>query len=144
MKTPEKLIAVYHKLLSYSFARFVIIGGLGFVANYLMLIILFDKLGIRILWAQLIGAEVALLTTFCGNNYWAFRDHHHIPLGHKLVKYHVTSGLGIAITSTMVIVLVDTFHLYYLVSLALAASVGMVWNFAFNSIVIFKKKASTA
>lgn len=108
--------------------------------NYVVLLVLFDLLKVPIVISQLIGAESALLTTFSGNNIWAFRDHHHIPLKTKLIQYHFSSGAGIGITSTMVIVLVHFAHLYYLIALILSACVGMIWNYVFNSKIIFKAK----
>ncbi len=131
---------MYHKLFAHSLTRFLAVGLSGFLTNYVVLILLFDLLNIPIVPSQLLGAEVALLTTFTGNNFWAFRDHHHIPIRKKIVKYHLTSGAGIAITSTIVIVLVRYAHFYYGLALMLSACVGMVWNFVWNSVVIFKRR----
>ena len=127
-------------MFAFNVTRFAVVGFSGFVANYFMLLLFFDILSLPILLSQLIGAELALLTTFAGNNFWAFRDHHHIPIRIKLMKYHVTSGSGILITSSMVVLLVHFAHFYYVVALVFAACVGMVWNFLFNSKVIFKKQ----
>lgn len=120
-------------------ARFGVVGGCGFIVNYIALAILYSNLKMPIVPAQLIGAEAALLTTFIGNNAWAFRDHHHIPVRKKLVRYHGTSWAGIAITSTTVIVLVHFAKLHYGIALAISASIGMVWNYTWNHKVIFKK-----
>jgi putative flippase GtrA len=139
IKTPQAILRVYHRLFAYNFVRFALIGFTGFIVNYIVLILIFDLLGAPITVSQLIGAESALLTTFIGNNFWAFRDHHHIPIKHKLAKYHVTSGTGIVITSTIVVVLVKHMHVYYGLALAISACVGMVWNFLFNKFVIFRR-----
>ncbi len=130
---------MYHRLTASDFLRFVVIGFCGFLTNYIVLIVLFDLIKLPILAAQIVGAEIALLTTFTGNNYWAFRDHHHISVRKKLLKYHVTSGAAICITTTTVVLLVRYGHLYYGLALVIAAAIGMIWNYLFNSKVIFKK-----
>jgi putative flippase GtrA len=128
-------------VFAYSVTRFLLIGSIGFVTNYIVLFVVFDLLGLPILFSQLLGAEIALLATFTGNNFWAFRDHHHIPVRTKLLKYHLTSGSTICITSTIVILLVHFAHFYYGLALAISACVGMVINFTFNSKLIFKRRA---
>jgi len=120
----------------------VFIGGIGFVVNYLLLLVLFDWLGMPILFSQLIGAELALLSTFVGNNFWSFTHHHHISLKRKFITYHGTAGAGILITSSTIILLVQFAELYYGLALVIAASIGMVWNYIWNKKVVFKRHRS--
>lgn len=122
--------------------RFACIGGVGFIVNYLVLAILYSWLKVPILISQIIGAETALLTTFTGNNFWAFTHHHHIPLRKKLLKYHGTNGAGILITSTTVILLVHFTSMYYGLALVIAACIGMIWNYTFNKKVVFRRSES--
>lgn len=133
---------MYHKVFERTFVRFALIGALGFLVNYLLLYLLFDLNHIPIIAAQIVGAESALLATFVGNNYWAFRHHQHIPLKKKLLRYHLSSGTGILITTTFIIFLVRYAHLYYGIALTLAAGVGMFWNFIFNNKVIFTRNTA--
>jgi putative flippase GtrA len=140
MTTPEIVPKLYHRLFAHDFVRFVVIGGVGFVVNYVVLAVLYDGLGISITVSQIIGAEIALLSTFTGNNFWAFRHHHHIPVRKKLITYHGTAGTGILITSSLVIVLVKYAGFYYGLALAISACIGMVWNYTFNKLVVFRRQ----
>lgn len=109
------------------------------MVNYVVLAVLYDYLGLSIAISQIIGAEIALLTTFTGNNFWAFSHHHHIPIRRKLITYHGTAGTGILITSSCVIVLVKYAGFYYGLALAISACIGMVWNYTFNKLVVFRR-----
>jgi putative flippase GtrA len=138
---PSSFIArAYYKLFAHDFTRFIFIGGVGFVVNYVMLTILFAWLKVPILISQLLSAEIGLLATFTGNNFWAFRGHHHISIKSKLIKYHFTSGTGLIINTLIVTLFVKYGHLYYGLALVVGSLVALSWNYGFNKKFIFKNK----
>lgn len=132
------IVKVYHKLVSYDKIRFVIVGGLGFVVNYLALAIFYDCLKLPILIAQIIGAESALLATFVGNNYWSFKGHHHISIKKKLIKFHASGLAGLAINTTCVVLLVHYAHFYYGLALVIGSAAGLLWNYNLYKRFVFK------
>jgi putative flippase GtrA len=138
MKTPIFIAKVYHRIFARELMRFALIGFFGFVVNYAVLLVLFHLLKLPILLSQIIGAEIALLTTFTGNNFWAFRGHHHISIKKKIIKYHLTSGAAVCITTLLVVIQVKYLHLYYGLALVFAACVGLLWNYLFNKNVVFQ------
>jgi putative flippase GtrA len=137
-KPYKLLVASYYKLLAYDKIRFIFVGGLGFVVNYLMLALVYDFLSAPILLAQIVAAETALLATFVGNNFWAFRGHHHIPIKEKILKFHATAGIGLVINSSFVVVLVKYAHFYYGLALVVGSLAALIWNYTMNKKVIFK------
>jgi len=112
---------------------------MGFIVNYLMLTILFHLLGISIVISQIISAEMALLATFIGNNFWAFKNHHHISVYNKLIKFHVSGIAGLFINSSLVITLVNYLHLYYGFALVIGSLVALIWNFTLYKHFVFKQ-----
>ena len=138
IQTQQWLRKAYYKLFAHDSTRFILVGGVGFLVNFAMLALLFDVIGLPILPAQIIGAETALLATFVGNNFWAFVGHHHIPIWHKLTKFHATAGVGILINSTCVVLLVKYAHAYYGIALVVGSLAGLTWNYTMNKKVIFK------
>lgn len=113
-------------------------GGIGFLVNYGMLALIYDFLGAPILVSQIIGAETALLATFAGNNFWAFIGHHHIPIRNKIVKFHASAFAGLAINSTIVVVLVHYAHFYYGLALVIGSMAGLVWNYTLYKRFVFR------
>ena len=130
---------MYYRLFSYDKIRFIVIGGIGFVINYLMLTILFSILRLPILVAQVISAETALLITFLGNNFWTFTHHGDKPLYLKLVKFHLSAIGGLIINSSIVVVLVHYSHVYYGISLIIGSIAGLVWNYTLYKKFVFKQ-----
>ena len=114
------------------------VGGCGFIVNYLMLALFFDLLGLPILAAQIIGAETALLATFIGNNYWAFGGHHKVRKRVKLLKFHISAFMGLLINSTCVVLLVELAHVYYGLALVTGSLAGMVWNYTLYKKFVFR------
>jgi putative flippase GtrA len=52
------------RLLKIDFVRFCIVGGTGFVINFILLVFLTKVIGLHIFIAQFIGAEIALFSNF--------------------------------------------------------------------------------
>jgi putative flippase GtrA len=138
MQIPSFFIKSYYRLFSRDITRFLAVGSVGFIVNYVMLILLFDLLGLPILASQIVGAEIALIATFTGNNLWAFQGHRHIPIKKKLMTFHATAGIGILINSSCVITLVRFEHVYYGLALVVGSCAGLIWNYTLNKKVVFK------
>ncbi len=103
-----------------------------------MLALVYDFIGAPILLAQILGAETALLTTFLGNNFWAFIGHHHISIKNKLIKFHISALAGLFINSFCVVVLVHYAHLYYGLALVIGSTAGLIWNYTLYKRFVFK------
>jgi len=119
--------------------RFLIVGTIGFFVNFACLFLLFDLLKFSIVISQIISAETALVATFIGNNFWAFKGHLHHRLPKKFAKYQITALMGIGINSTTVIVLVSQFDVFYGLALAVGSIAGLIWNYTANRHVVFSK-----
>jgi putative flippase GtrA len=141
-KPYTSLVASYYKLIAYDKVRFVVVGGIGFLFNYASLALFYKLIGLPIIIAQILGAEIALLSTFVGNNFWAFKGHHHIQLKTKLIKFHMSAAAGLAINSILVIVLVHFAHLYYGLALVIGSAAGLVWNYTLYKRFVFKNHES--
>jgi len=119
--------------------RFLVVGGLGFLVNLGGLTLFFHILGLPILIAQIISVELAILATFVGNNYWAFRGHQHIPLSRKLWRFHASALMGMFWNSLVTIGLVQLTHINYAISLAVGSAVGLIWNYLLYQHFVFRK-----
>ncbi len=90
--------------------------------------------------ADAISAETALVVTFFGYNFWAFKGHHHISKKKKFLKFQVSAGIGILINVSTVSVLVRYANLFYVLSLIVGTMAGLCWNYVLNRKVIFQAK----
>jgi dolichol-phosphate mannosyltransferase len=131
------------RILANEKTKFIIVGGTGFVVNYIALAVFYHLLGLPILIAQIIGSELALLATFVGNNYWAFQNHSHVLFWTKLWRYHLSAIGGLLINSFIVVLLVHQFQLYYGLGLLIGSAAGLVWNYTMYKKFVFKTHKNT-
>jgi putative flippase GtrA len=127
------------RLLKLEFIRFCIVGGLGFVINFILLIALAKLFNLSIVLAQLIGAELALGTNFMLHHNWTYKAHRvNKNLKSLLVQFHVTTWPAILGSTAMVSLGVDVFHISKFLALVISSLVSLMWNFIWSKFVIWR------
>lgn len=134
-------LADYLRLIKKSLARFVVVGGVGFVINFAILTILYKILDVKLLPAQLIGAEVAILSNFYLHNSWTYKDAVKDSIAKRITEFHLSSWVGSGLTTITLVVLVDR-GVQYIVALVIGAVIALVWNFFWTRFIIWKPKES--
>jgi dolichol-phosphate mannosyltransferase len=142
---------------SKQFAKFLVVGGTGFLINAIGLVILDKVFHIDEAIAASIGAEIAIISNFFFNNFWTFRHNRVtrktvIP---KFLQFNLSSAGAILIQFTTItlgkayitpILPFNDFwkqeasYAYFLV----AVGIGLIYNYIMYSRVIWKKKPATA
>jgi glycosyltransferase involved in cell wall biosynthesis len=146
-----------YKLLSFRFGgsgylysekgttalRFLIVGGIGFLTNYAILVVLTQFNTVQHIIAETIAAAVALQVTFLLHNSWTYNlktqvSDVRLPLTARYVSYILTNAFG----SFMTVVMFGVLYSYVprLPSLLLAAVLGIVWNYLVNTYVIWSTR----
>ena len=126
------------RLLKIEFIRFCIVGGTGFVINFILLALLPKLFGIPIPLAQFVGAEVALFSNFIMHHNWTYKSKRvkkSIPS--LLIQFHATTWPAILGSTVMVSVGVDVLHLSKLVALLISSAIALFWNFGWSKFVVW-------
>lgn len=137
----EQLYDIYrNKRLT---AKFGIIGGVGFISNYLILKLCTDMFSLNRITGELLAAAVALQVTFILHDRWTYKidetQHvYQLSFGKRYRAYVISNSFG----SLLTVLLFALFSLFFghFVALALAACGGLVWNFLVNKAVIWHHK----
>lgn len=118
----------------------MVVGFVGFSVSSVILILLYGKLGINIVIAQLISGEGGLLSNFYWHNKWTYthQKHQDVPIATKLWQFHLSSWSGIALLTILVTFQVSALDIHYMIALAVAASLVMIWNYFWTKYYIFK------
>ncbi len=143
------------ELLFGSFGKFLVVGGLGFVVNFIVLKVLHDSSKWDPFWANLVGAGIAIFSNYNFNNLWTFKDQKISGFGTyiwKMVQFYATSAFGVIFIQSGTIFIGDKLigpdillhvgplHVrYYLLYFVLGTGLLLIWNFFIYSKFIWKK-----
>jgi dolichol-phosphate mannosyltransferase len=125
-----------------NFKKFLVVGGVGFIINTVILEFSVNAIGLQPAVGSIIGAECAIVSNFFLNNAWTFRDQT-IEKGKRLTKLlqFNTAALGaILIQATSVFfgdkIFGDSWYrLFYVIGVG----IGLIYNYIMYSKVIWKK-----
>jgi len=124
--------------LKIDFIRFCIVGGSGFVINFVLLNILHHVLGLQLFMSQLIGAEVALFSNALLHHHWTYRSKHtNKSFKNTVSQFHLTSWPAIIGSAFMVDGGVRYLHLSSLGALILSSFIVLIWNYIWSKYVIW-------
>ncbi len=131
------------RLLKVEFIRFCIVGGSGFIINFIILTILHRILSVEIFIAQLIGAEIALFSNFVLHDRWTYKSHHVTKTKHNLIiQFHATSWPAILGSALMVSAAEKFLHFSNLFALILSSVIVLLWNFVWSKFIIWRDVSS--
>ena len=131
-------------LSNYSYiGRFIVVGIIGFVFNYMILTAVIDYLKLERIVAEIIAMIFALQITFFLHDRWTYSSSHKhgVEYSWGLKKRYMTYLLSNSFGSLLTIVLFGVFAQYLpkLSALACAALISMSWNFILNKVVVWRK-----
>lgn len=136
--------------------RFIFAGTTNAVIDLSILNVLVFNFQFPVWLGNTIAVSVAITSSYFLNHKIVFR-HHHDPNARQFFKFFLITGVGVIITQTFIIYLTRTTFDHFLhnhipsfsdnadakLSLNLAkisaAFIGIIWNYLFYSLVIFKK-----
>jgi dolichol-phosphate mannosyltransferase len=135
------------KELAYGkFGKFLVVGGTGFVINFVVYNAVSRSYILLPLWvANTVGAELAIFSNYNLNNLWTFKDNKAKTGGTyflKMLQFFLTSNTGVFIFQNGVIALGEKLYgrenknIYFLAGTALL----LIWNFTIYNKIIWKKK----
>lgn len=134
-----QLIIKTKRLLKIDFVRFCIVGGTGFVINFIILDILHRVFNVPIFVAQLIGAEISLFCNFMLHHHWTYKAHKvKKSMGRLLIQFHATSWPATLGSALMVTGGEKFLHLADIWALAVSSSIVLAWNFFWSKYIIWR------
>lgn len=131
---------------SKKFIKFLIVGGVGFIFNAIVLEGLVKYGNWHPASANLVGAAVAIFSNYNFNNLWTFKEHKSTTVFSyfkKLIGFYVSSSFGVIFIQTGTIFLGSHFigEQYYFLYFILGTGFLMIWNFTMYSKFIWRKKS---
>lgn len=126
------------RVFSPTFLKFNIVGGIGIVVNVAAFTALTEILNVYHMIAGALATELAILNNFTLNHIWTFRERKgEMPLAVRLLLFHLSRLLGMAVTLITLYLLADVFLLHELLSYLVAIALGVVANFYTSDVYVW-------
>ncbi len=127
------------------FTRMVKFGVTGVVntgVDFAVFWLVFDGLGLPVLWAHICGFCVAVVNSYLLNRYWAFGDR--TPKHRNtFILFLAVTALGLGVSSLVLMGLVHYGASPYVAKIV-ATAASMMWNFCFYQGIVFQQSMNTA
>ena len=139
------IVASFKEKIFGPFGKFLVVGGIGFVLQAVILRVLVEWFSVNPSIANLLGAVVAIFSNFNLNNFWTFKTEQIKGIGHYLWKmshFYATSAIGVIVIQTGIITLGDALfgkHLYFIYFI-IGTGVLLVYNFTVYRFIIWRIK----
>lgn len=133
------------EIITGTFGKFLVVGGIGFVINAVVLRVLVEYSHMAPEPSNLVGAGLAIFSNYNLNNRWTFSSRSHKSIGlylWKLFHFYLTSAFGVIFIQTGTILLGDRLlgNRWYFYYFLIGTGLLLIWNFSMYSLVIWRKK----
>ena len=131
------------KSLMGQFLRYMVTGGVAFVADFGLFALSLYVFGWHYLLANLVGLVAGLVLNYAMSILWVFTACKRILEKRKLAEFTLFALVGIAgvgINQLLMYLMVDGFGLNEMVSKMIAAVLVLMWNFGARKLILFKKR----
>ena len=132
------MITLIKKILPHQFLYFGLVGGTSFIIDSGLFTLLHHELSYPL--ARMMSIMTAMTFNWLANRTFTFKTGKKIT-HQELLRYIGSNAIGASINFGIFISLCSTsifFKEYYLIPLALATSISMVWNFTLAKHYIFR------
>ncbi len=134
-----------NELLHGSFGKFLVVGGIGFFLQAIILRVLVENFHFIPAVASLIGAVVAVFSNYNLNNLWTFKNERVKTIAQyiwKMLNFYATSAFGVIIIQSGIIYLGDIIfgRQYYFVYFIFGTGILLIYNFSVYRLIIWRKK----
>lgn len=136
------------ELMFGKFGKFLVVGGVGFTINAVVLRVLVEYVGWHPASANLVGGALAIFSNYNFNNLWTFNDRGSKGVASyflKMLEFYLSSGMGVVFVQTGTILILT--HLFgkdlYFIYFLLGTFFLLIWNFTMYSKIIWRRKKNT-
>lgn len=118
--------------------KFVIVGGIATIIDYIIFFILHELLKVPTLPSNIISFTVSVIYNYIASVKWVFDVKKEDPKK-QFIIFLILSIIGLLINTAIVYVTIDLLHWYSMICKIIATGIVMVFNFITRKIFLEKK-----
>ena len=125
------------------FVKFCLVGGSGVLVNMFFLWFFTEKAKFYYLLSSLIAIEISVLSNYVLNDLWTWHDRGKegkTEYFKRMLQYHLSSSAAILDNLSILCLLTELAHIYYLISNLFGILCGTFLNYFLNDRWTFKHR----
>ena len=130
-----------NKKLLLQIFRFIIVGGIATIIDYIIFFIMHDILHISTLISNIMSFSISVVYNYIASVKWVFEVDETKDKKQQFVIFIVLSIVGLGINTGIVYLCIDILKFYSIIAKVLATGVVMVFNFITRKIFLEKQEA---
>jgi putative flippase GtrA len=125
------------------FLRFSVVGTIGAVVDFSILISMVQFLGVAKVWANSCSFSIAVCSNFLWNRFWTYPETRHDPVLPQITQFVLLNLVGLGINQALFLSL-DRWAfprwgpLGYISAKVIATGVVLFWNFGSNRLWTYR------
>lgn len=109
--------------------KFVIVGGIATIIDFVVLYILKEYVGLNEILANTISFTVSVIYNYIASIKWVFDVDKDKNEKQQFIIFIVFSIIGLLINNLILWICIDKFNIYYLIGKVFATGIVMIFNF---------------
>ncbi|MBR1937152.1 MAG: GtrA family protein [Bacilli bacterium] len=109
--------------------KFVIVGGIATIIDFVVLYILKEYVGLNEILANTISFTVSVIYNYIASIKWVFDVDKDKNEKQQFIIFIVFSIIGLGINNLILWICIDKFNIHYLIGKVFATAIVMVFNF---------------
>ncbi len=120
--------------------KFVIVGGLSFVLDFIIYYVLTKLFGVYYITAGFFSFTISLIFNYLMSMKFVFRSKDSLKKTHEFAIFATLSVMGLGLNLLCLFIMVDYMGIYDLFAKVLTAGIVMVFNFVTRKIFLEQKE----
>lgn len=130
-------MSLFVKLLNSKFVKYGIVGVFGLIVDMGIFYILHKMLGVNYIISNIVSSTLAVIHNFILNSVFTFKVRD--KLIKRFLSFYTIALLGMAISSGLLLVMIDGFKMDSMISKMIAVLVVAVIQYFFNKKLTFNE-----
>ena len=122
--------------------KFVVVGGLSFVLDFIIYYVLTNFLSVYYLIAGFFSFTLSLIFNYLMSMKFVFKSKEDLKKTHEFAIFATLSVMGLGLNLLSLFILVDLFKMNDLIAKVFVAGIVIVFNFVTRKIFLEQKKST--
>lgn len=123
------LAKIKNNKLLMQIVKFIIVGGIATIIDFVLLYILKEFVGINEIVSNTISFTISLIYNYIASIKWVFDVDNNKNQNKQFVTFVVFSFIGLFINNLILWICIDKFSINYLLGKVIATGIVMIFNF---------------